>query len=164
MRDRIVDLCPQARVEIGARQMDADELEGVRRDHCRENRRARLHPIIESGLDIQCNTSSLTGGPVWPRRFVSIARARRPGGAQSIRLPAASARNDGQSAPRRRRISAINSTVRSVQFSYAMRTWRFAVRAGMLAQPKLATSWRSVSICTCQLLRGSRPSSRDWIG
>src|SRR5438874_6051458 len=29
VRDRVVDLCPQARVEIGHGQMDADELEGV---------------------------------------------------------------------------------------------------------------------------------------
>src|SRR5262249_58575700 len=29
VRDRIVDLCPSARVEIGHGQMDADELEGV---------------------------------------------------------------------------------------------------------------------------------------
>jgi transcription-repair coupling factor (superfamily II helicase) len=53
MRDRIVDLCPQARVEIGHGQMDADELEGVMaRFIAGKIDMLVCTTIIESGLDI----------------------------------------------------------------------------------------------------------------
>ena len=53
VRDRIVDLCPQARVEIGHGQMDADELEGVMARFIAGNIDVLVcTTIIESGLDI----------------------------------------------------------------------------------------------------------------
>ncbi len=53
MRDRIVDLCPQARVEIGHGQMDAAELEAVMtRFVAGKNDVLVCTTIIESGLDI----------------------------------------------------------------------------------------------------------------
>jgi transcription-repair coupling factor (superfamily II helicase) len=52
-RDRIVHLCPQARVEIGHGQMDADELEAVMaRFIAGKNDVLVCTTIIESGLDI----------------------------------------------------------------------------------------------------------------
>ena len=53
VRDRIVDLCPQARVEIGHGQMDADELEGVMARFVAGKTDVLVcTTIIESGLDI----------------------------------------------------------------------------------------------------------------
>jgi transcription-repair coupling factor (superfamily II helicase) len=53
VRDRIVDLCPQARVEIGHGQMDADELEGVMARFIAGKVDVLVcTTIIESGLDI----------------------------------------------------------------------------------------------------------------
>jgi transcription-repair coupling factor (superfamily II helicase) len=53
VRDRIVDLCPQARVEIGHGQVDADELEGVMARFIGGNIDVLVcTTIIESGLDI----------------------------------------------------------------------------------------------------------------
>jgi transcription-repair coupling factor (superfamily II helicase) len=53
VRDRIVDLCPQARVEIGHGQMDADELEGVMARFVAGKIDVLVcTTIIESGLDI----------------------------------------------------------------------------------------------------------------
>jgi transcription-repair coupling factor (superfamily II helicase) len=53
VRDRIVDLCPQARVEIGHGQMDADELEGVMARFIAGKIDVLVcTTIIESGLDI----------------------------------------------------------------------------------------------------------------
>jgi transcription-repair coupling factor (superfamily II helicase) len=53
VRDRIVDLCPQARVEIGHGQMDADELEGVMARFIAGKTDVLVcTTIIESGLDI----------------------------------------------------------------------------------------------------------------
>jgi transcription-repair coupling factor (superfamily II helicase) len=53
VRDRIVDLCPQARVEIGHGQMDADELEAVMARFIAGNIDVLVcTTIIESGLDI----------------------------------------------------------------------------------------------------------------
>jgi transcription-repair coupling factor (superfamily II helicase) len=53
VRDRIVDLCPQARVEIGHGQMDADELEGVMARFIAGKTGVLVcTTIIESGLDI----------------------------------------------------------------------------------------------------------------
>ena len=53
MRDRIVDLCPQARVEIGHGQMDADELEAVMARFVAGKIDVLVcTTIIESGLDI----------------------------------------------------------------------------------------------------------------
>ena len=52
-RDRIVDLCPQARVEIGHGQMDADELEAVMARFIAGKTDVLVcTTIIESGLDI----------------------------------------------------------------------------------------------------------------
>src|SRR5438093_4619946 len=52
-RDRIVHLCPQARVEIGHGQMDADELEAVMSRFIAGNTDVLVcTTIIESGLDI----------------------------------------------------------------------------------------------------------------
>ena len=53
MRDRIVDLCPEARVEIGHGQMDADELEAVMGRFVAGKIDVLVcTTIIESGLDI----------------------------------------------------------------------------------------------------------------
>lgn len=53
VRDRIVDLCPQARVEIGHGQMDADELEAVMERFIAGKTDVLVcTTIIESGLDI----------------------------------------------------------------------------------------------------------------
>ena len=53
MRDRIVELCPQARVEIGHGQMDADELEDVMQRFVAGKIDVLVcTTIIESGLDI----------------------------------------------------------------------------------------------------------------
>jgi len=53
VRDRIVDLCPQARVEIGHGQMDADELELVMARFITGKTDVLVcTTIIESGLDI----------------------------------------------------------------------------------------------------------------
>jgi transcription-repair coupling factor (superfamily II helicase) len=53
VRDRIVELCPQARVEIGHGQMDADELEGVMARFIAGKIDVLVcTTIIESGLDI----------------------------------------------------------------------------------------------------------------
>jgi len=53
VRDRIVDLCPQAGVEIGHGQMDADELEGVMARFVAGKIDVLVcTTIIESGLDI----------------------------------------------------------------------------------------------------------------
>jgi transcription-repair coupling factor (superfamily II helicase) len=53
VRDRIVDLCPQAWVEIGHGQMDADELEGVMARFITGKTDVLVcTTIIESGLDI----------------------------------------------------------------------------------------------------------------
>jgi transcription-repair coupling factor (superfamily II helicase) len=53
VRDRIVDLCPQARVEIGHGQMDADELEAVMERFITGKTDVLVcTTIIESGLDI----------------------------------------------------------------------------------------------------------------
>ncbi|HET9367745.1 MAG TPA: transcription-repair coupling factor, partial [Candidatus Udaeobacter sp.] len=53
VRDRVVDLCPSARVEIGHGQMDADELEGVMaRFIAGKTDLLVCTTIIESGLDI----------------------------------------------------------------------------------------------------------------
>ncbi len=53
VRDRIVDLCPQARVEIGHGQMDADELEAVMARFLAGKTDVLVcTTIIESGLDI----------------------------------------------------------------------------------------------------------------
>jgi transcription-repair coupling factor (superfamily II helicase) len=53
VRDRIVDLCPQARVEIGHGQMDADELETVMARFIAGKTDVLVcTTIIESGLDI----------------------------------------------------------------------------------------------------------------
>ena len=53
VRDRIVDLCPQARVEIGHGQMDADELESVMARFIAGKTDVLVcTTIIESGLDI----------------------------------------------------------------------------------------------------------------
>jgi len=53
VRDRIVDLCPQARVEIGHGQMDADELELVMARFIAGKTDVLVcTTIIESGLDI----------------------------------------------------------------------------------------------------------------
>jgi transcription-repair coupling factor (superfamily II helicase) len=53
VRDRIVDLCPQTRVEIGHGQMDADELEGVMARFIAGKTDVLVcTTIIESGLDI----------------------------------------------------------------------------------------------------------------
>jgi transcription-repair coupling factor (superfamily II helicase) len=53
VRNRIVDLCPQPRVEIGHGQMDADELEGVMARFIAGNIDVLVcTTIIESGLDI----------------------------------------------------------------------------------------------------------------
>jgi transcription-repair coupling factor (superfamily II helicase) len=53
VRDRIVDLCPSARVEIGHGQMDADELEGVMARFIAGKTDVLVcTTIIESGLDI----------------------------------------------------------------------------------------------------------------
>jgi transcription-repair coupling factor (superfamily II helicase) len=53
MRDRIVHLCPQARVEIGHGQMDADELEAVMSRFIAGKTDVLVcTTIIESGLDI----------------------------------------------------------------------------------------------------------------
>jgi transcription-repair coupling factor (superfamily II helicase) len=53
MRDRIVDLCPQARVEIGHGQMNADELEAVMARFIAGKTDVLVcTTIIESGLDI----------------------------------------------------------------------------------------------------------------
>ncbi|MGI9088745.1 MAG: transcription-repair coupling factor [Chthoniobacterales bacterium] len=53
MRDRIVELCPQARVEFGHGQMDADELEAVmQRFVAGKSDVLVCTTIIESGLDI----------------------------------------------------------------------------------------------------------------
>jgi transcription-repair coupling factor (superfamily II helicase) len=53
VRDRIVDLCPQARVEIGHGQMGADELEGVMARFIAAKTDVLVcTTIIESGLDI----------------------------------------------------------------------------------------------------------------
>ena len=52
-RDRVVDLCPSARVEIGHGQMDADELEGVMARFIAGKIDVLVcTTIIESGLDI----------------------------------------------------------------------------------------------------------------
>src|SRR5213083_1433334 len=52
-RDRIVDLCPQAKVEIGHGQMDADELEAVMARFIAGKTDVLVcTTIIESGLDI----------------------------------------------------------------------------------------------------------------
>jgi transcription-repair coupling factor (superfamily II helicase) len=52
-RDRIVDLCPSARVEIGHGQMDAEELEGVMARFIAGKTDVLVcTTIIESGLDI----------------------------------------------------------------------------------------------------------------
>ncbi len=53
VRDRIVELCPQARVEFGHGQMDADELEGVMQRFVAGKIDVLVcTTIIESGLDI----------------------------------------------------------------------------------------------------------------
>src|SRR4051812_34157864 len=53
VRDRVIDLCPQARVEIGHGQMDADELEGVMARFIAGKTDVLVcTTIIESGLDI----------------------------------------------------------------------------------------------------------------
>ena len=53
MRDKIVDLCPDARVDIGHGQMDADELEGVMERFVAGKIDVLVcTTIIESGLDI----------------------------------------------------------------------------------------------------------------
>ena len=53
VRDRVVDLCPSARVEIGHGQMDADELEGVMARFIAGKIDVLVcTTIIESGLDI----------------------------------------------------------------------------------------------------------------
>jgi transcription-repair coupling factor (superfamily II helicase) len=53
VRDRIVDLCPQARVEIGHGQMDADELEAVMARFIAGKTDVLVcTTIIESGIDI----------------------------------------------------------------------------------------------------------------
>ena len=53
VRERIVDLCPQARVEIGHGQMDADELEAVMARFIAGKTDVLVcTTIIESGLDI----------------------------------------------------------------------------------------------------------------
>jgi transcription-repair coupling factor (superfamily II helicase) len=53
VRDRIIDLCPSARVEIGHGQMDADELEGVMARFIAGKIDVLVcTTIIESGLDI----------------------------------------------------------------------------------------------------------------
>src|SRR5207245_1950494 len=52
-RDRVVDLCPQARVEIGHGQMDSDELEAVMARFIAGKIDVLVcTTIIESGLDI----------------------------------------------------------------------------------------------------------------
>src|SRR5205814_10645031 len=52
-RDRVVHLCPQARVEIGHGQMDADELEAVMARFIAGKTDVLVcTTIIESGLDI----------------------------------------------------------------------------------------------------------------
>src|SRR5204863_2975021 len=53
LRDRIVDLCPQARVEIGHGQMDSDELEAIMAQFVAGKIDVLVcTTIIESGLDI----------------------------------------------------------------------------------------------------------------
>jgi transcription-repair coupling factor (superfamily II helicase) len=53
VRDRVVELCPQARVEIGHGQMDADELEAVMARFIAGKTEVLVcTTIIESGLDI----------------------------------------------------------------------------------------------------------------
>src|SRR3712207_3693657 len=52
MRDRIADLCPDARVDIGHGQMDADELESVMQRFVAGKTDVLVcAAIIESGLD-----------------------------------------------------------------------------------------------------------------
>ena len=53
MRDRIAELCPEARVEFGHGQMDADELEAVMQRFVAGKIDVLVcTTIIESGLDI----------------------------------------------------------------------------------------------------------------
>src|SRR5205814_8802003 len=53
VRDRIIDLCPQAKVEIGHGQMDSDELEAVMTRFISGKIDVLVcTTIIESGLDI----------------------------------------------------------------------------------------------------------------
>src|SRR5438034_10213440 len=62
MRDRIAELCPQARVEFGHGQMDADELESVMARFVAAKIDALVcTTIIESGLDIPYANTIIIG-------------------------------------------------------------------------------------------------------
>jgi transcription-repair coupling factor (superfamily II helicase) len=83
MRDKIADLCPNARVDIGHGQMDAAELEAVMERFVAGKIDVWSAISIESGLDIpNANTSSSTGriASVW--RSLPTSRTRRPRGTQ----------------------------------------------------------------------------------
>ena len=97
MRERIGHLCPQARVEIGHGQMDADELEAVMaRFIAGKDRRARLHDDHRKRSRYsECkHNNHRSRGSIWSRGFVPIARARRSGRAQGVCLPASATGND----------------------------------------------------------------------
>ena len=124
VRERIMHLCPQARMEIGHGQMDADELEAVMaRFIAGKIRRARLHYDHRKWSRYsECkHDHHRPRGSIWPRGFVSIARARRSGRAQGVRLFAAAARDDDSrcSAQANQRDQAIQLVRRWFSHSHA---------------------------------------------
>ena len=112
VRDRIVDLCPSARVEIGHGQMDADELEGVMARFIAGKIDVLVcTTIIESGLDIpNANTIIIDRADQFGLADLYQLRGR-VGRAEhkAVRLSAASARDDdrGRSAQTDQRHQAV---------------------------------------------------------
>ena len=152
-------LCPQARMEIGHGQMDADELEAVMARFIAGKTDVLVcTTIIESGLDIpNANT-------------IIIDRADQFGLADLYQLRGRVGRAEHKAyayllLPRemmtvgaaRKRISAIKqySSLGAV-FTSPCAIWRFAARAAFSAPRRAATSWRWVSICIASC------SSRQW--
>ncbi len=150
VRDRIVDLCPQARVEIGHGQMDADELEGVMARFVAGKIDVLVcTTIIESGLDIpNANTIIIDRADQFGLADLYQLRGRVGRAEHKAYAYLLLPREMMTSAQRANGSAPLNNTVRSVQvFESPCATWRFAARAACWAQLKAATSWRSVSIC-----------------
>ena len=168
-RDRIADLCPHARVEIGHGQMESDELEAVMARFVAGKVDVLVcTTIIESGLDIpNANT-------------IIIDRADRFGLADLYQLRGRVGRAEHKAyayllLPREMMTMALranestpsNSTVRSARvFALPCATSRFAERAAFLAPLKAATSWRwdSIYIANCSSRRSRRLKAKKSSG
>ena len=147
VRDRIAELCPQARVDFGHGQMDADELEDVMARFVAGKIDVLVcTTIIESGLDIpNANTIIIDRADRFGLADLYQLRGRvGRGGAQGLRLPAAPARDDdgGRRAQAHQRDQAIQLARRRIPDRDA-RPGNPRRRQHPRHGSKAATSWRS---------------------